>query len=94
MTPSELKYQIETHRTETLFFSRENMRFAGDRMSNFGVRSTVITAMTDTVNPDTGKYEFAPTEVWELYRRRPVKTGRGSFYFRKADFSRCFSVEE
>ena len=39
MTPSELKYLFETQGRHTMFFSRDAMRFFGDTMKNFGVRS-------------------------------------------------------
>lgn len=35
-TPSEIKFQMESHNTESKFFCRENMRGAGDTMKNFG----------------------------------------------------------
>ena len=37
MTPSEIKYQYEQKHPQGRFFSRENMRFSGDTMRNFGV---------------------------------------------------------
>lgn len=38
MTPSELKRQYESAHPNGLFFSRNNMKFLGDTMSNYGVR--------------------------------------------------------
>ena len=38
MTPSELKYNVETRGTETFFFTRKTMKFFGDTMRNYGVR--------------------------------------------------------
>ena len=38
MTPSELKRQYEIAHPDGLFFSRNNMKFLGDTMSNYGVR--------------------------------------------------------
>ena len=38
MTPSELKRQYEIAHPDGLFFSRNNMKFFGDTMSNYGVR--------------------------------------------------------
>lgn len=38
MTPSELKQHVQSNREESLFFSRDNMRFLGDTMKNYGVR--------------------------------------------------------
>lgn len=37
MTHSELKYQ--TRETEPYFFTRDTMKFFGDTMANYGVRS-------------------------------------------------------
>lgn len=71
MKPSQLKAHLMEGDGESKFFSRENMRFAGDTMSNFGVRSAKI----DNV------------ECWELWRKKPVKCGiQTSFYFRKDNF--------
>ena len=77
MTPSELKYHVES--TGSHFFTRQNMRFAGDTMRNFGCRDggLVTTCLGESV------------DCWELYRRRGVKCGlRGSFYFCKQTFRR------
>ncbi len=74
MTASELKYQYEINRLNPtgLFFSRGNMRFAGDTMKNFGVRKA---GMFKRHSGDT-------VEVYELYRKRPVKHGlQSSHYF-------------
>jgi len=71
MTPSELKYQHETTHPDSHFFDRKIMKFFGDTMKNYGVRSC--------------------GECWELYRKRPVKSGlRGSAYFNKATFGRSY----
>jgi hypothetical protein len=72
MTPAQLKQAVANRGTESYFFSRENMRFAGDTMSNYGVRSV-------TIQTNAG-----PADCWELYRKRPVKHGmRQSAFFRK-----------
>lgn len=39
MTPSRLKYNIIGANSETHFFDRATMKFFGDTMGNFGVRS-------------------------------------------------------
>lgn len=39
MNASELKYRTEQANQETFFFDRGTMRFFGDTMRNFGVRS-------------------------------------------------------
>ena len=73
MTASELKAKIEAKGNEPHFFTRKTMKFFGDTMANYGVRETVI----DTWSENN-------VEVYELYRRRPVKHGlRSSAYFRK-----------
>lgn len=38
MTPSELKSNVEQANPNSRFFSRENMKFSGDTMKNYGVR--------------------------------------------------------
>ena len=40
MTPSELKYHVEQAGTCEHFFTRSTMRFFGDTMKNYGVRSS------------------------------------------------------
>lgn len=78
MTASDLKYHIEQSRLNPYFFDRKTMRFFGDRMSNYGVRKVTITARI--YNDDGCTYE--ELQVWELYRKRPVKHGlRASHYF-------------
>ena len=80
MTPSELKAEVARKDTETYFFDHKTMKFFGDTMRNYGVRSEVI---------DT--YSEKDIEVWELYRRRPVKHGlKDSAYFRKDTFERAY----
>lgn len=93
MNASELKYQIESRGQGGNFFDRRTMRFFGDTMHNFGVRSATIRASSEVVDPDTGKHAEETIEVWELYRRRAVKCGNGSsFYFRKDTFRRAFAL--
>lgn len=76
MTPSELKYNVEN--TGSHFFDRESMRFFGDTMRNYGVRSAIVETYTDD----------GQIEVWELYRKRPVKHNlQKSAYFRKDSFA-------
>lgn len=95
MTPSELKYLLESaaesRGLESHFFDRKTMRFFGDTMRNFGVRAVSILANFDAA----GEYHpgGVPREVWELYRRRPVKAGnRGSFYFDRATLQRVHCI--
>lgn len=80
MTASELKYEVETRGTCEHFFTRSTMKFFGDRMSNYGVRSANVETWTE------GK-----VEVWELYRKNSVKHGlTDSVYFRKDSFERIY----
>ena len=88
MTPSELKYKIEQTGRESHFFARSSMKFFGDTMRNYGVRSDVIECYKED---DMSQTEIV--EVWELYRKRPVKHGRtGSSFFRKDNFHRAHKV--
>lgn len=74
MTPSELKAILGKKGSK--FFTRSNMRFMGDTMANYGVRKAII----NTIFEDN-------IEVWELYRKRPVKHGlKKSAYFTMGDF--------
>lgn len=86
MNASELKYNVET-KTDSNFFDRASMRFFGDRMSNYGVRSTTITTSYDS--QDNYVEHGITIEVWELYRRKAVKHGlKSSAYFDKVTFAR------
>lgn len=74
-TASQLKYWYEENYPGGKFFTRPNMRFAGDTMANFGVRTVRLRRKW---GDDAGK-EF---DGFELYRRRPVKMGnKRSFFF-------------
>jgi len=80
MTASELKYQIEKSGHEPYYFTRDTMRFFGDTMRNYGVRSSVV-------------FDFEGTKhlVWELYRKSPVKhNNQSSAYFEKETYKRVF----
>ncbi|MDD2657211.1 MAG: hypothetical protein PHD04_00935 [Candidatus Pacebacteria bacterium] len=82
MTPYELKYNVE--QTDSYFFTRGTMKFFGDTMKNYGCRSAVVNTYTRN-----------SVDVWELYRRRPVKGGlQTSAYFRKDNFKRIHVKEE
>lgn len=95
MTPSELKYQIESRNPNSHFFSRANMRFAGDRMSNYGVRTATIQCHD---YDEAGNWKSGATvtvEAWELYRKRPVKAGlQSSAYFNRETFAQCWPIKE
>lgn len=88
MTPAELKSKVKNQ--ESKFFSRMNMKFSGDTMDNYGVRSAKIFTMYD----DKGKFvsiEGVEVEVWELYRKKSVKHGlKSSAYFTKTNFSMTY----
>lgn len=60
---------------DSYFFTRDTMRSFGDTMSNYGCRSATLDG----------------AEVWELYRKRPVKNGLScSAYFTKDTFDQVF----
>lgn len=85
MTASKLKAAVEAAGTADRFFSRNNMKFAGDTMANFGVRSVKVSTTYDA----NDKYVEGGiiVEAWELYRRKPVNGGvQSSSYFAKEDF--------
>lgn len=92
MTPAELKYQVESAGHDSHFFTRKTMSFFGDTMRNYGVRSAVIKTNYDA----DGNYvngDGVEMEVWELYRKRPVKHGlQASAYFDKTTFKRIHAV--
>jgi hypothetical protein len=81
MTASDLKYA--TRETEPYFFTHKTMKFFGDTMRNYGVRSATINT-----------YGEEGVECWELYRRHAVKHGLcSSAYFRKDTLARCFEIK-
>jgi hypothetical protein len=86
MTASTLKYVYERNNPEGHFFDRCTMRFFGDTMRNFGVRDGGK-VRTITVNG------IEEVDVWELYRKRPVKGGVHGFfrYFRKDNGQEVFT---
>jgi hypothetical protein len=80
MKASDLKYEIEKRGTCEHFFTHKTMKFFGDKMANYGVR----TAKIDT-------YSEKNVPVYELYRRHPVKYGlQDSAYFRQDNFERAY----
>lgn len=89
MNASELKYHVE--QTGSNFFSRDSMRFFGDTMRNYGVRSATVKTHYD--EQDNYTEDGITIEVWELYRRHPVKHGlTKSAYFDKKTFCRVYPV--
>lgn len=98
MTPSELKANVQSNNTESHYFTRGTMKFFGDTMANYGVRSAVVLSNYDAdgnwIGTD-GQSEPVQVEVWELYRKRAVKHGlKDSVYFDKATFKRVYPVKE
>ena len=98
MTPSELKSKIESRGSETYFFTRANMKFAGDTMRNYGVRlaSIEVYDYNRDIQPFdvNGKAQLRDLEVWELYRKNPVKHGlKDSTYFDKNTFNQVFPAK-
>ncbi len=76
MTPSQLKSKHLQAFPESHFFSRENMRFSGDTMANYGVR-------------ETAEKSTNGEPLLELYRRKAVKFGlKKSAYFSAVSFKR------
>lgn len=91
-TPSDLKYYVENACHESHFFTRKTMSFFGDTMRNYGVRKTTIQTCYD----EDGNYVDGGVtlEVYELYRRKPVKHGLSdSAYFDAKSFKRRFPVK-
>ena len=93
MTPSQLKAAVEAAGHAPFFFSRDAMRFFGDTMSNYGVRSATVVSNYDL---DSKYVEGGiEREVWELYRKRAVKHGlKSSAYFDKETFKKVFERKE
>lgn len=89
MNPSELKYQVE--KTGSNFFSRDSMKFFGDTMQNYGVCSATIQCYYN--DRDEWIEGGVSVEVWELYRKHPVKHGlQKSAYFDKKTFARRYPI--
>jgi hypothetical protein len=81
MNKKELKDKIEA--TGSYFFTRNTMKFFGDTMKNYGVR-------TKSVKVET--YTQGLVDCWELYRIHPVRHGlQDSAYFHKETFERIHS---
>ena len=84
MTPSELKRLHERHQPNSFFFDRKSMRFFGDTMANYGVKSSTVACKSWD-----GKYIMC----WELYRRTPVKNGnQSSGFFHETTFERVHPI--
>lgn len=84
MTPSELKSKVAA--TGSNYFDRNSMKFFGDTMSNYGCRTALVKVLPNG-------NEVTEREVWELYRKRPVKNGlQSSVYFEKETYKKVHSV--
>jgi len=91
MTSSELKCRVESAGHERYFFTRKTMKFFGDSMRNYGVRNTYVVSHYDT----DGNYieQGIRRQVWELWRKHPVKHGmNSSAYFDPFTFRRVHPV--
>jgi hypothetical protein len=94
MNASELKFHVEQSESDSYFFERSSMRFFGDTMRNYGVRSATIRTMYDAEGNYAGA-EGVEIEVWELYRKRAVKHGiKSSAFFDKTTFKRVHPANE
>ncbi|CUR44225.1 hypothetical protein VCM_00006 [Pseudomonas phage VCM] len=94
MTPSELKYNVQTNNTESHYFDRSSMKFFGDTMANYGVRSAEVVTNYDANGDWVGAEGGVTVQVWELYRKRAVKHGlKDSVYFDKATFVRVYPAK-
>lgn len=95
MSPSELKYNVQTKNTESHHFDRSSMKFFGDTMANYGVRSAEVVTNYDANGDWVGVDGGVTVQAWELYRKRAVKHGlKGSVYFDKDTFKRVYPVKE
>lgn len=96
MTPSDLKYNVQTRNGEGHYFDRSSMRFFGDTMANYGVRSAVVVTNYNADGDYVGAIHLGgvSVEVWELYRKRAVKHGlKDSVYFAKDDYRRVYPAK-
>lgn len=86
-TPADLKYAVESRGTESHFFTRNNMRFAGDTMRNFGLCTAYIATDYDSEDRYVGERGGIVVQVYMLYRKQPVKRGvRSPFFFDMTTF--------
>jgi hypothetical protein len=82
MTASDLKYKHEINFPNSLFFSRNNMKFAGDTMGNFGVRKIYGAKLAS-------QWGGQKCNVYELHRKKTTNKGfYKSFYFRADTFQK------
>lgn len=83
MTASDLKNRVSG--TGSFFFTRDTMKFFGDTMANYNVRSKPVTIVTAS---------GVTHECWALYRRRAVKYGmKDDAYFDVVTFERILQAK-
>jgi hypothetical protein len=64
MTAARLKQEVENRGTSSHFFTRSTMRYFGDTMANYGVKTAPVTVC---------RYDGTTAECWELFRRKAVQ---------------------
>jgi hypothetical protein len=86
MNASTLKFYYQKHNPNGYFFSRRTMRFFGDTMRNYGVKSRRFL---------NGPGKHGPgADFWELWRKTPVNGGlRESAFFNKQSFQHVSAFE-
>jgi hypothetical protein len=91
-TKSDLRHNVTA--TGSHFFDSKSMKFFGDTMSNYGLRSATIQTCYDESGNFTC-HEGVTLEVWELYRKNPVKHGlNASRYFNKLTYEMVSPTSE
>lgn len=83
-TASDLKWHVEQAEHDPHFFTRDTMKFFGDRMSNYGIRQ-----------PRQIETHSGPVTAYELTRKRPAKHGLAtSAWFDSTTFARVFPKKD
>lgn len=86
MTPADIKYWLSQRDPKSHFFDRSTMKFFGDTMANYGVRSkpVVITNYLDEEHT-----------CWVLYRKKPATVSKlkSDTYFDTTTFQVIHSKE-
>lgn len=84
MTPLELKRNVE--KLGSKFFNKENMRFSGDTMANYGVSNNLVRVISEN-----GEISVC----YVLYRKNPVKNGLNkNAYFDNLSFKRILTNDK
>ena len=92
MTLTELKSNVDN--TGSKFFSRGSLKFLGDSLRNYGVRSGVVDSEYGEDRKYMGAGNTRTVDAWELYRKSPVKNGlTNSTYFDKKNFQVVFTIK-